>query len=714
MILQLALLHFDIRGKVPIPDITQGSHVQVSGILYLREQKEEHQILYLKDVSLSMANQKLECANIILYDKQHIPVSLGNSILATGELYFFQSARNSGNFDQEKYQQRKNISAFVTSVDCEVNQTNIWRIRDALQGFRETWKSLFEDALGERDGKTMSAILLGTREDIDLEIKELYQQSGIVHILSISGLHISFIGIALQKILQKMRCPTLLSAILATVFLGTYVMFVGASISAVRAFVMYLLSIGALLVRRVDDGKTSLAFTATLISLWNPHALLDAGFILSFGALAGLILVLPILREVLPKIPKMLLGLYAGVAVHLLLLPVLLFYYYEWFPYSFLINLLVVPLIGVVMGIGLLGSVICLVFPPLGLLVLKGCQIILVICEHICRYFVKWPGSSFVAGKPEIWEMVIYYLILFSTCFLVQKFIQKKWKKRMVLIVGILLAHVCVCVHYPNRQMLEVVMLDVGQGDGIFIRSPKGTTYFIDGGSSDIKNVGRYRIEPFLKSKGIAVLDYVLISHGHADHLNGIAEMLERQEYGVKIRNIILPHSVVHDDVLRELSEQAQGQNINVYTMTAGEHLQEGDFSLTCLQPSAEYTGEIGNPSSMILSLQYKEFDMLFTGDVEGIGEQMLVEILPIKEYEVLKVAHHGSKNSTELAFLEKVQPSYALISAGVHNSYGHPHAETLERLEMFESVIYKTNTSGAITIRTNGETMQVEEYLVF
>lgn len=116
----------------------------------------------------------------------------------------------------------------------------------------------------------------------------------------------------------------------------------------------------------------------------------------------------------------------------------------------------------------------------------------------------------------------------------------------------------------------------------------------------------------------------------------------------------------------------------------------------------------------MVLSLQYKEFDMLFTGDLEGIGEQMLIERLPVKEYEVLKVAHHGSKNSTEIAFLEKVQPNYALISAGVRNSYGHPHEETLERLEMFESIIYKTNTSGAITIRTNGEKMYIEEYLVF
>lgn len=558
MALQLVLLHFEVRGKNLVPNVEAGTRVQVSGTLYLRERKEEHQVLYLKDVSLYQDNQKLECANIILYDKEHISVSLGNSIFATGELYFFQSARNSGNFDQAKYYQRKNISAFMTGVNCEVSQAQVWKIRDALQDFQEKWKNVFENALGEKDGKVMSAILLGTRGDIDSEIKELYQQSGIIHILSISGLHISFIGIAIQKILQKMRCPTLLSAFLASILLGTYVVFVGAPISAVRAFVMYLLSLGALLVRRVYDGKTGLAFTAALISLWNPRVLLEPGFILSFGALVGLIVILPILREVLPKIPKILLGLYAGVAVHLILLPVSLSYYYAWFPYSFLINLVVVPLIGVAMTIGLLGSAMWLVYPPLGILVLRGCQIILAICEGVCRYFVKWPGSNLVVGQPEPWKMVLYYLILFLSCFFVRKCIQKSWKKRTVLAVGVLLAHVCVSFHYTPRQELEIVMLDVGQGDGIFIKSPQGTTYFIDGGSNDIKNVGQYRIEPFLKSKGIAELDYVLISHGHADHLNGIAEMLERQEYGVKIRNIILPHKAVHDEALQGLNEQAQ------------------------------------------------------------------------------------------------------------------------------------------------------------
>jgi len=714
--LQLCLLQFGIRGKVPIPDVEQGTRVQVQGTLYLRESKEAHQVLYLKDVSLYTMNQRLACANIILYDKEHIQVSLGNSIIATGDMYFFQSARNPGNFNQEEYYRRKNISGFISGANCEVNLQveNAWVIRTKLQELQEKWNLLFVRTLGEESGGIMSALLLGTRDNINPEIKELYQQSGIIHILSVSGLHISFIGVVLQKLLQKLRCKAFLCVGITSIVLGVYVIFVGAPISAIRAFFMYLMSVGAVFVRRVYDGKTSLALTAAMISLWRPLVLLEAGFLLSFGALVGIIVILPILQKIVGGMPKVLAGMYMGVAVHLALIPILLFYYFEWFPYSLLINFVVVPMIGVAMGIGLLGSGICLLWESVGEFILKGCHIILTVSEEICRWFIRWPGSSMVVGQPSVWRILLYYFVLVLACFLPQTCIRNIWKKRITLLVGIVIAHLCLCLYPRNTKELEIVMLDVGQGDGIFIKSPQGSTYFIDGGSNDINRVGRYRIEPFLKSKGVAVLDYVFISHGHADHMNGIMEMLERQEYGVKIRNIILPHASVHDEALLEFSEQARAQGTRVYTMGTGEQLSEGGFLLTCLQPDGSYSGELGNPSSMVLALQYGEFDMLFTGDLEGVGEEILTQALSDKAYEVLKVAHHGSKYSTEIAFLEKVRPSYALISSGIRNSYGHPHIETLERLEMFGSMVYRTSESGAITLRSNGYKMSVEEYLVF
>lgn len=211
-----------------------------------------------------------------------------------------------------------------------------------------------------------------------------------------------------------------------------------------------------------------------------------------------------------------------------------------------------------------------------------------------------------------------------------------------ILYLGSLL---CLCF-FPHGKTgeLEVTMLDVGQGDGLFLRGPEGTTYFIDGGSSDTSKVGKYRLEPFLESQGVGTLDYVFVSHGDADHMNGIEELLQGQQLGVEIRFLVLPVEEMWDDALTDLFILAKAVGTEVITLSSGMEVVEGELSLACLQPDIEFTTEKGNAGSMVLSLSYKEFDMLFTGDVEGTGEEKLIEHVQGHQYDVLKVAHHGSK----------------------------------------------------------------------
>ena len=260
-----------------------------------------------------------------------------------------------------------------------------------------------------------------------------------------------------------------------------------------------------------------------------------------------------------------------------------------------------------------------------------------------------------------------------------------------------------------EKNELEVTMLDVGQGDGIYMRGPSGMHYFVDGGSSDVKKVGKYRIESFLKSRGVGTLDYVFLSHGDGDHIGGIRELLERQDVGIRIRTLVLPVENVWDDALKEIGEIALFYGTQVVVMEAGEELSEGEFRIRCLQPGNEFTEESGNGASMVLQVEYKDFDMLLTGDVEGKGEELLVFGGALESVDVLKVAHHGSKNSTKDDFLDLVRPKIALISAGRENSYGHPHMETIKRLKKAGIIIYNTQESGAVTIRTDGRRMHVE-----
>ena len=209
---------------------------------------------------------------------------------------------------------------------------------------------------------------------------------------------------------------------------------------------------------------------------------------------------------------------------------------------------------------------------------------------------------------------------------------------------------------HSTEGEIQVTMLDVGQGDGIFVRGPYGGTYFIDGGSSDVKSVGEYRIEPFLLSAGTKQLDYVFLSHGDADHMSGIEELLNRQDIGVRIRTLVLPPPGDQDENLCRIAKLARETGTRVVFLYVGQRIRERanveddrekGMEIVCLAPDGAVSAAGDNASSMVLHLRYGTFDMLFTGDLEGAGEEALVRRQILPSCDVLKVAHHGSKYSS-------------------------------------------------------------------
>lgn len=529
-------------------------------------------------------------------------------------------------------------------------------------------------------------------------------------------------------------------------FLTLYILMIGFTVSAVRAFVMFLFRVGADIAGRHYDSPTALMSAVVIVLLWRPLSVFDGGFWLSFGAVASVIFLLPLFE----KLPIQ--GLWASVSINLILFPVILYYFYEFPAYSSVLNLFIIPLMSVLLFLGITGSVLC-ALPVLeiaasfmGACLLKICSLILWIYEKSCTLMLGLPGARVVAGKPLLWQMGVYYLCLGAAVLIfhtVKKYFFEEAEKestaaqmhmpvyppgsllrgkkerqnrifRYAVYAVCLLCIGCLVLLYRfgENGKLTVAVLDVGQGDGIFIRGPSGVTYLIDGGSSDVKSVGKYRIEPFLKSQGVKRLDYVFISHGDSDHISGIREMMERSEVGVEIGNLILPIETVWDDAIKELAAEAVKRKVKTAVIEPGQKLVEEELCVSCLQPGTDYKGETGNAASLILAVSYKGFDMLLTGDVEKEGEQYLTEMLA-RDYkstgwEVLKTAHHGSKNSSSEKFLKEVNPQYAVISAGKKNRYGHPHEETLEKLEALGSRIYSTKESGAVMITVDEKRMEI------
>ncbi len=730
--------------------IKEKTQVTIEGTVYQREERSSYIILYLKDNQVRLKKQIINESKILVYIKTKNHVEIGNRVQLFGKADVFQDARNPGNFSQKFYYGKNNIHVYVWAEDIEVTDDKVYWLREHLAVLQKDWKDVLVKYLGPYYGNTMSAILLGEKSELDSELKELYQVSGIGHVLSISGLHMSFLGNGLYRLLRKLGLPFWASGMAGVLFLSAYTLMVGLGVSSLRALIMFGVRIGADITGRDYDMPTSLGLSAAVITAWRPLYLFDAGFLLSFGALAGITFVSPCIEFCFTKIEKkenriniskvstitkhkkkIVEGLRKDIclnlAVNITLLPIMLYFFFEFPLYSIIINLMTIPLLSTAIGAGATGLFMGLISSRGGGLLLLVCKFMLYLSENICKFSINLPGSRVVTGQPEKVNIVLYYGFLFTFCILIYICNNRKNKEDNKYIFGRLKIYLFCCLYlshmifgliilshlyYTEKDKLLITMLDVGQGDGLYIKGPEGTNYFVDGGSSDVSRVGKSRIESFLKSRGVAVLDYVFISHGDADHLNGIEELLENQKMGIRIKTLVLPPIKVQDEAIKKLAKKALNYRTRVVTMGQGDTITEKELTVSCIAPSDSYKGEPGNAASMVLDINFYNFDMLFTGDVEGTGERALENELLLKEYDVLKVAHHGSKNSSYEKFLKMANPSVSWISAGVNNGYGHPHKDTVQRLEAVGSRIYCTKYDGAVSLATDGYKVQIDSYL--
>ena len=670
--------------------------VVIRGQVYKKSNTSNIQQLYLKNNSVSDSR-------ILIYDKQFTKVSIGQTVTVRGVTQSFEGAPNPGNFDQLLHYAKQDIYGVVWSEEVLSVEGKTGWFAESLYQLKVKWKEALVKHMGKGTGSVLAAMLLAEKAEMDSEVKELYQKNGIGHVLAISGLHISFIGLGIYQIIKKGGFGYLWSGVLSIGVLSLYVLMIGFSVSVFRAYVMLILRIVADMTGRAYDMLTALMLAAALTITMEPLYLADAGFYLSYGAVLGILLVIPALSSCFRCKSKLFSALLSSIGVNIALFPVLLWFYYEFPLYSVFWNLFVIPLMSFVLGFGMAGSFAMLFWEPLGMPFLFVCKWILILYEWTCRIGSSLPMANLVFGKPELWMVILYYGVLFVILLVMQKIQKRRWRKYL----WILLLTTVIGMTFREKGNLSITMLNVGQGDSIFMRGPSGKTYLIDGGSSDVNSLGKYRVEPFLKYQGVQSLDYVFLTHGDIDHCNGVEEMLARNNVGVKIRCLVLPTHYKEDAMLLRIANTARQVGTRVVTIQAGEYILEEQLKITCLQPAKNEKME-KNAGSLILEIQYGQFSMLCTGDVEYEGEELLLEKIRGKNYYVLKVAHHGSINSSSQEFLDEVKPQIALISSGKDNRYNHPHEEIIKRLQKMNCRILHTVKNGAITIETDGNSLTI------
>ena len=714
-------------------------------------------------------------ASVLCYlEKDTTLPKTGSYVRVFGEVSPFLQATNPGEFDAAAYYRRKDCLFALRKTKITAQTKNYGRLEEFLSQLRYESEVLFRKLLGEKNGATASAMVLGRKKGMDSEVKALYQGAGISHLLAISGLHLSLIGAGLFRLLKKIRLPVALSAGISTWILIVYAQLTGMGISTRRALVMFLLFLAAGLFKRTPDLPTSLAVAALLLLVPKPQRILDAGFQLSFSAVIGIAVMIPVLqdgwedaapslrvtdgvagwniaRAAVVRVCRLLRkNILAGLGITMTMLPFLLIHFYEWSPWSVLLNLAVIPLMGILLpcliGLQLVARltalVHCLELPQH--LLCAAIEAIFFCYEQLCRFTTALPGSILHTGYPTWQALAAYTIGLIALAVS-----GKKLRPHLRLAVAVCLMGIFL-IRLPGE--LNVTMLDVGQGECVGIETREHHVYLVDAGSTSKKKTGQYQIIPWLKYIGTRSVEGIFITHWDEDHISAVGELLEWSKSSrVKIRRIFLPDVALKDEVLETLLQQIEEANVSVEYLSAGEHMTDGALQISCLHPYAKKVPEDRNDASLVLRLSQGDFQMLLTGDLEKSGEDWLVEqarqgaeqpqpagqeqALPCApstqpagqeqalsrvpsnqpaaqnplRCTILDAGHHGASNATGEALLDLAQPELVLISCGKNNRYGHPAPETLKRLEEREIRWYSTAEVGAIQVHVGKKKVKIE-----
>lgn len=632
-------------------------------------------------------------------------IKIGNILLVTGKIDSFSLPGNPGQFNEYQYYQDQGISyrmsvqsLTVTDNDCKITEQWLCDVRTAL------YKKIVA-CLPEEEAGVAAAMVLGEKSALTEETRMLYQESGIAHLLAISGLHISLIGMGLFAVLRRFVMPMKMAALVTAAILFLYGELTGFSVSAQRAVWMMFCYLAAQFLGERYDVYCALAFSALIQLLLYPSVLFQAGFLLSYGTVFGIAVFVEDFQKQADDLKDIPFGaairaFLGSLGIQIVTLPILLYYYFAFNPYSVLINLIVLPFVGILLCMSFMGSLLACLCVQAGNFFFG--------IVHFILYFYSWlgegvqllPMASYIAGRPAWWQIILYYSVLAAW---VSSFRSpheptgRAWKK-WISYGSLILAVSFLLVPVSDRAGLQITNLDVGQGDCCCIRYGD-RTILIDGGSSDVNNVGSYRICNYLKYHGIRRLDYIFVTHSDSDHINGLMEILQKQNHmGFQIGALVLPEIENADEDYQAVEQICRNRGVTIRKMKKGDRLLTGDLKFHCLHPFRKYKWQTKNDYSLVLQLQYHDFRGLFVGDLEQAGEKQIMD--QISDVDYLKVGHHGSAGSGGEKFLEALKPEIAVISAGEGNRYGHPAPETLERLRRNGAKIYCTMDSGAVTVK--------------
>ena len=641
------------KKNITLPE--DGSTISITGCVHNITDK--YIVIKTEDIGTYMAYM----------DKIPDDLKLGEELTVRGKVSLFSPAMNPGEFDAPSYYTSKGIDARLWDASIISRLGGQYFIREHMRRFREKLEDRIYSICPEKEASILCDLLLGDKEGIDEETDELYKNNGIAHILSISGLHISILGMGLFKLPRKLHMKPVPAAMCAMCVLVLYGIMTGMSISAIRAIGSFAIRMLAYPVKRTADPLTSLMLLAATTLIIHPAYAFQAGFLLSYGAVLGIHTFLPSfstlmnievteeifwepegIRKYLKKFLKKAgratkSALISSFGIILFTLPIQLYFFYRVSVYSVFLNLLILPCMSL-----LVFSAMVSLIPGLGIVASISC-FLLAIFERLCRLSETLPFHTWNPGRPGMGAIFLYYLIAVLitiapkvykvpkvrkvprayrvtdtpkansrhqditasyALILIKRFIKgpnSVWLSPLVASLVSILMLLIIRLPLPARN--TSTQLYVGQGNCNVTITDAGEVYIFDGGSSSEKSVGEYTIMPYLRYSGLPVIDGIFLSHSDEDHINGCLELIENcKKWELEIKEVYITPQMRTDNTenTNSLLKACDENGIPITDITGGITLTSGSTTFACLHPGADYISEDPNSGSMVILAEFE------------------------------------------------------------------------------------------------------------
>lgn len=622
----------------------------------------------------------------------------GDLIEIKGEYSAPEVARNYKGFDYSQYLKTLNIYGTIKVEESKIiNKNQLSPILISINNIKEKMIDNANRNMPKRTANLLLGILIGERDNIQEDIIESFRTANLSHILAVSGAHTSYIILGITYLISKSKTPKRIGYIITIINLLIFIIITGASYSVVRACIMAIVVIGAKICYRKENFFTSICISLIIILIQNPFAINDIGLKLSFMGTAGIVIFNKSITNFFIKLKirqKIAEALSVTFSAQLMIMPITILNFNTISLTFFISNILASSLLGIIIIFGFISIFISSILNPISKILFLILHIFLELLILVSKVTEKIPGSSILVKTPNILFAIVYYILIlfFNYFFVIKQNPTRRFHKKIIKIITIkniknafkVIAVVFLIMLLLTRIVriinptLKIYFIDVGQGDSTLIVTPKNKKILIDGGEGKTNVLFQYLLD-----KRINKIDYIIISHFDSDHCNGLIEIIEK----MRVENIVMSKQSKESEEYKKILEIIKQKNIKVSSVKAEDKIIiEKNLYTKILNPAEKFEFQDLNNNAIVAKLVYKNFSMLFTGDIEKAEENLAKKYKNELKSTILKVAHHGSKTSTSEEFLKYVEPQIALIGVGENNKFGHPNQITIEKLKNIRS----------------------------